>query len=101
MDMDNKKYNISVPRTGMNKSTDYRNLSETEYTHASNINIESVDGDFIDATYEKSNILEVSFPLGYTVVGRVNRLSNNYTYLFLHNPTTKRNIFGYIDNKIT
>ena len=99
--MVNKKYNISVPRMGMNKSTDYRNLDSTEYTHASNINLESVDGDFIDATYEKSNILEVNLPLGYTVVGRVNRLSNNYTYLFLHNPTTKRNIFGYVDNNIT
>ena len=97
--MDAKKYEVSVPRAGMNKSTDYRNLEATEYTHASNVNIESVDGDYIDATYEKSNNLEVNFPEGYKVIGRVNRLSNNYTYFFLHNPQTNKNIFGYTDNK--
>lgn len=95
-----KQYNISVPRSGMNKSTDYRNLEATEYTHASNINLESVDGDFIDATYEKSNVKEVVLPEGYTVVGRKVRLSNNYTYLFLHNQSTKKNIFGYIDSNV-
>lgn len=96
--MDAKKYEVSVPRAGMNKSTDYRNLEATEYTHASNVNIESVDGDYIDATYEKSNILSVNFPPGYKVIGRVNRLTNNYTYYFLTNPQTKKSLFGYVDN---
>lgn len=94
--MENK---ISVPRTGMKKSIDIRNLSENDYTYAFNVNLSEVDNDFVDASFEKSSILSTRFPEGYKVVGRVNRLKNNSTYFFLSNYDTGNSLFGVVDNK--
>lgn len=98
--MDNFKNEISFPRSGMSKGTDPRNLKENEYTHALNVNLNSVDGDYIDLSYEKSNVLSVNFPEGFSVIGKFNRLLNDRTYYFLHNKITKKNKFGYVDNKV-
>lgn len=96
--MDKFKNEVSFPRSGMSKGTDPRNLKENEYTYALNTNLSSVDGDFIDLSFEKSNILAVEFPQGYKVIGKFNRLLNNRTYYFLHNPSTNNNKFGFVDN---
>lgn len=96
--MDQFKKDISSPRLGINRSTDVRNLKGNDTTYVLNGNIESVDGDFIDYAFEKSNVLSVTFPEGYRVIGRVNRLSNNKTYYFLTNPNTGNSMFGFVDN---
>lgn len=98
--MDQIKKTASNPRTGINRSTDIRNLKENDTTYVLNGNIENVEGDFIDYSWEKSNNLSVNFPDGYKVIGRVKRMSKNWTYYFLTNPTTKKSIFGYVDNNI-
>lgn len=98
--MEGFKQKVSQPRSGMKKSVDPMNLKENEYTHARNVNISSMDGDNIDLTFEKSNVLSVVFPEGYKVIGRVNRLLNNFTYYFLTNPTTKNSLIGYVDNNV-
>lgn len=96
--MDNFKNEISFPRSGMSKGVDPRQLKENEYTYALNTNINSVDGDYLDLSYEKSNVLAVKFPKDFVVIGKFNRLLNNRTYYFLHNPITKKSKFGYVDN---
>lgn len=96
--MDQIKKTASNPRTGINRSTDIRNLQENDTTYILNGNIENVEGDYIDYSCEKSNVLSVNFPIGYKVIGRVNRLSRNWTYYFLTNPVTKKSLFGYVDN---
>lgn len=98
--MDAFKNEISSPRRGMSKGVDPRNLEPNDYTHALNASITNDDGDFYDLTYEKSNVMEVVMPNGYKVIGRFNRLLKNRTYYFLHNPNTKYNLFGYVDNGV-
>lgn len=94
--MENK---ISVPRGGMKKGIDPRNLTENDITHAINVTQKDGDGDYIDYSYEKSNVKAVVFPSGYKVIGKVVRMLNNSTYYFLTNPTTKNSLFGYVKDK--
>lgn len=98
--MDRFENKISLPKSGMSKGVDPRNLKENEYTHALNVNLNSVDGDFIDLTFEKSNEKSVQFPYGFKVIGRVNRLLTNYTYYFIYNPFSDVGAFGYVDNNV-
>lgn len=98
--MDDFKNEISSPRRGMSKGVDPRNLEPNDYAHALNASISNDDGDFYDLTYEKSNVKEVEFPSGYKVISRFNRLLKNWTYYFLHNPETRYNLFGYVDNSV-
>lgn len=94
--MENK---ISVPRGGMKKSIDPRNLTENDITHAMNVSEKDSDGDYIDYSYEKSNVKAVTFPSGYKVIGRVSRMLNNSVYYLLTNPDTGNSLFGYVKDE--
>lgn len=65
------------------------------YAFAQNAVIENADGSgFPVLQNEPSNILTVSFPAGYKVVGNINVIEQNRIIWFLYNPTTHLSEIG-------
>lgn len=94
----NKKINLSSAKTGMVKDTHPSQLTDAQYTHALNANIESESGDSFNLTNEKSNILASRFKSGFKVIGFENDIDSNSTFFFLVNPSTGVGEFGVIED---
>lgn len=94
----NKKINLSSAKTGMVKDTHPSQLTEAEYTHAFNANIENESGNSLNLTNEKSNILASKFKPGFMVIGFENDIDSNSTFFFLVNPLTSVGEFGVIES---
>jgi hypothetical protein len=94
----NKKINLSSAKTGMVKDTHPSQLTEAEYTHAFNANIENESGNSLNLTNEKSNILASRFKAGFKVIGFENDIDSNSTFFFLVNPSTNVGEFGVIED---
>ena len=94
----NKKINLSSAKTGMVKDTHPSQLTDAQYTHALNANIESESGDSFNLTNEKSNILASKFKAGFKVIGFENDIDSNSTFFFLTNPSTGVGEFGVIED---
>ena len=94
----NKKLNLSSAKTGMEKDTHPSQLTEAQYTHAYNANIENESGNSLNLTNEKSNILASKFKQGFKVIGFENDIDSNSTFFFLVNPTTHVGEFGVIED---
>lgn len=98
----NKKINLSSAKTGMVKDTHPSQLTDAEYTHAYNANIENESGNSLNLTNEKSNILASKFKQGFKVIGFENDIDSNSTFFLLVNPSTNVGEFGVIeDNQST
>ena len=94
----NKKLNLSSAKTGMEKDTHPSQLTDAQYTHAYNANIENRSGNSLNLTNEKSNILASKFKQGFKVIGFENDIDSNSTFFFLVNPTTHVGEFGVIED---
>lgn len=94
----NKKINLSSAKTGMVKDTHPSQLTDAQYTHALNANIESESGDSFNLTNEKSNILASRFKAGFKVIGFENDIDSNSTFFLLVNPSTGVGEFGVIED---
>lgn len=94
----NKKINLSSAKTGMVKDTHPSQLTDAEYTHAFNANIENESGNSLNLTNEKSNILASKFKPGFRVIGFENDIDSNSTFFFLVNPLTSVGEFGVIES---
>lgn len=64
--------NIKNLYKGLNKDTSFENQPEGTYTYALNSVLESNDGDLMQLSNEKGNILFSKIPEGYTCIGSVN-----------------------------
>lgn len=94
----NKKINLSSAKLGMDKDTHPSGLTEAQYTHAYNANIENESGNSLNLTNEKSNILASKFKQGFKVIGFENDIDSNSTFFLLVNPTTHVGEFGVIED---
>lgn len=93
-----EKTNISLAKSGMNRSTYPAQLKEQDYTFAINANLEDYGGDTFSLSNEHSNILASKFKAGFSVVG-VKAIPNlNKTLFFLANEDTGLSEIGYIGN---
>lgn len=93
-----KKIDISIAKVGMKKDAHGSQLSEQEYTHLLNGNIEDQNGGQLNLTNEHSNVLSSKFKAGFQVHGFENDILSNSTYFFLLNPTTGVGELGRIEN---
>lgn len=94
----NRKVNLSSVKTGMQKDTHSSQLTDAEYTHAYNANIETESGNSLNLTNEKSNILASKFKQGFKVIGFENDIDSNSTFFLLVNPSTNVGEFGVIED---
>ena len=94
----NKKLDLSSAKTGMEKDTHPSQLTQAQYTHAFNANVENESGNSLNLTNEKSNILASKFKQGFKVIGFENDIDSNSTFFFLVNPSTHVGEFGVIED---
>src|SRR5690606_6025004 len=88
----------NLGKKGMKRNVAPHLLEEGQYVFALNSNNESVIGDRLNPIYEPSNLLSVTLPTGFKVIGYRNDIASNSTYMFLTNPATGFSKFGYIPN---
>jgi hypothetical protein len=94
----NRNITPAFAKSGMNKDAHPSQLTEQEYTHAFNANIQTESGDFLNITNEHSNILATKFKEGFVVIGFENDLFSDSTYFLLLNPSSGIGEFGEIVN---
>ena len=74
-------------------------LQDGMYAYAKNAVIEGFDGSgFPVLQNESSNILSVSFPAGYRVLGNINIIEQKRIIWFIYNPTTGQSEIGETQN---
>jgi hypothetical protein len=89
------EFNINVPQSGMNFANP-STLKEGQFSLILNGILQSVDGNFLMASNDHSNILLTRFKDGYKVIGTFVVPALSVTFLFLTNPATSDSEIGFI-----
>ncbi len=93
-----EKFNLNVPKVGMQLSKNHAELQPQEYSLLVNGNIESFDNSPLKVTNESSNLLCSHFKPHFQITGILPVNPLNKTYYFLHNPFTNESEIGFINN---
>lgn len=93
-----EKFNLNVPKVGMQLSKSHSELQPQEYSLLVNGNIESFDTSPLKVTNESSNLLCSHFKPNFQITGILPVNPLNKTYYFLKNPLTNESEIGYINN---
>ena len=89
------EFNINVPQSGINFAN-ASTLKEGQFSLILNGILQSVDGNFLMASNDHSNILLTRFKDGYKVIGTFVVPALSVTFLFLTNPATSDSEIGFI-----
>lgn len=91
----NIKNNINFTALGMNLETSLAQQKQGVVTYSLNATIEGFDGQYLSYQNESGNDLCVTFPDGYSVIGRYPIYESNLIIYWLTNPNTGDDEIGY------
>lgn len=90
--------NVTTANIGLNLDSSSDQIQKGELTYALNAQVENFDGNMVSYQNEQGNILCITFPEGYKVIGCKNIISLNRCFYFIVNPTTGDSEIGYSDS---
>lgn len=94
--MAERSNSINVPQQGMIEDLHKQQKSSTQYNYALNSTVADFTGENFVLQNEHSNVLEINFPKGFVVVGKLEIQEQERVILFLTNPETGVSEIGEI-----